>query len=291
MNPEERIQVKLSMSLEDIIDANHSTGALGNTAGTKGNDQADAMSVDNVASSLGSPAGSGGTPLRNGSSPSSGGMRGYRGKRFSPSRRNVNNYPYSRPNPSPVSNRVYVGNLSWQTSWQDLKDHMRSCGNVVYADIFQDESGRSKGCGIVEYSNREDALQAIKTLSDTKIGDTDRLIFVREDRENSNFFPVRHEFRGAAAAAAARPSGARTLSRQVFVGNLPYSTTWQELKDHFRQCGKILRADTLVGPDGRPKGQGTILFERRIDAEKAMNTLSNTEFQGRVIIVHEDKYA
>jgi len=42
------------------------------------------------------------------------------------------------------SNRVYVGNLPWQTSWQDLKDHMRQAGNVVRADVFVDETGRSK---------------------------------------------------------------------------------------------------------------------------------------------------
>lgn len=26
--------------------------------------------------------------------------------------------------------RVYVGNLSWETEWQDLKDHMRAAGEV-----------------------------------------------------------------------------------------------------------------------------------------------------------------
>jgi len=45
------------------------------------------------------------------------------------------------------STRVYVGNLAWQTSWQDLKDHMRSAGIVTRADVFLDENGRSKGCG------------------------------------------------------------------------------------------------------------------------------------------------
>lgn len=30
--------------------------------------------------------------------------------------------------------RVYVGNLSWETEWQDLKDHMRTAGEVC--DIF-----------------------------------------------------------------------------------------------------------------------------------------------------------
>lgn len=32
--------------------------------------------------------------------------------------------------------RVYVGNLSWETEWQDLKDHMRSAGEVGIKDHF-----------------------------------------------------------------------------------------------------------------------------------------------------------
>ncbi len=35
-----------------------------------------------------------------------------------------------------VGKRVYVGNLSWQVQWQELKDHMRQVGEVVYADVM-----------------------------------------------------------------------------------------------------------------------------------------------------------
>ncbi len=35
-----------------------------------------------------------------------------------------------------VGRRVYVGNLSWQVQWQELKDHMRQVGEVVYADVM-----------------------------------------------------------------------------------------------------------------------------------------------------------
>ena len=42
--------------------------------------------------------------------------------------------------------RVFVGNLSWDVSWQDLKDHMRQAGEVLHADVIEDPStGRSKG--------------------------------------------------------------------------------------------------------------------------------------------------
>ncbi len=45
-----------------------------------------------------------------------------------------------------VSTRVYVGNLSYEVAWQDLKDHMRKVGNVVHADVLEDHEGRSKVC-------------------------------------------------------------------------------------------------------------------------------------------------
>merc|ERR1719293_424596 len=79
------------------------------------------------------------------------------------------------------SSRVYVGNIDWKVSWQDLKDHMRTAGEVLFADIFEERNGRSKGVAIVEYRSAEDAQTAITKLNDTKLGE--RLIFVREDRE------------------------------------------------------------------------------------------------------------
>lgn len=43
--------------------------------------------------------------------------------------------------------RIYVGNLTWDVKWQELKDFFRPCGNVVRADVMEDAGGRSKGCG------------------------------------------------------------------------------------------------------------------------------------------------
>ena len=40
--------------------------------------------------------------------------------------------------------RVYVGNLSWEVQWQDLKDHMRGPNqdlNVMHADVMVDATG------------------------------------------------------------------------------------------------------------------------------------------------------
>eukprot|EP00316_Scyphosphaera_apsteinii_P024380 CAMPEP_0119344092 /NCGR_PEP_ID=MMETSP1333-20130426/106791_1 /TAXON_ID=418940 /ORGANISM="Scyphosphaera apsteinii, Strain RCC1455" /LENGTH=325 /DNA_ID=CAMNT_0007356515 /DNA_START=34 /DNA_END=1012 /DNA_ORIENTATION=+ len=77
---------------------------------------------------------------------------------------------------------VYVGNLAYSVSWQDLKDHFKAAGDVVHADVMSEPgTGRSKGCGLVVFSNARDAQKAITMLHDTDL--LGRPIFVREDRE------------------------------------------------------------------------------------------------------------
>jgi len=80
-----------------------------------------------------------------------------------------------------VDCRVYVGNLAYEVGWQDLKDHMKSVGNVVHADVLKGRDGRSRGSGIVEFATAGEAQAAIEQLHDTEL--LSRKIFVREDRE------------------------------------------------------------------------------------------------------------
>ena len=51
--------------------------------------------------------------------------------------------------------RIYVGNLSWQTTWQELKDHFKQAGDVLYADVLTSGDGRSRGCGVVEFATAD----------------------------------------------------------------------------------------------------------------------------------------
>ncbi|CAK5090242.1 unnamed protein product [Meloidogyne enterolobii] len=58
--------------------------------------------------------------------------------------------------------RVMVTGLPASGSWQDLKDHMREAGDVVYADVYRD------GTGVVEFSRHDDMRYALKKLDDSK---------------------------------------------------------------------------------------------------------------------------
>ena len=57
---------------------------------------------------------------------------------------------------------MLVSGLPPTGSWQDVKDHMREAGEVIYADVFRD------GTGVVEFSHKDDMEWAVKNLDDSK---------------------------------------------------------------------------------------------------------------------------
>eukprot|EP00752_Nemacystus_decipiens_P011923 g10573.t1 len=193
------------------------------------------------------------------------------------------------PMPQATGNRIYVGNLAWTVEWQELKDHMRTVGKVVHADVLQDGDGRSKGCGIVEYEDIRSANRAIRELNNTALGG--RPIFVREDREQQN----PRQRRGAGGRGGGdQPNGGRGAGggdfagRQLYVGNLSFETTWADLKDHFRTAGEVERADVMMDGSRRSKGWGTVRFSTPEEAQTAIQELNGTELGSRQIEVRED---
>ena len=65
---------------------------------------------------------------------------------------------------------IYVGNLSWETSDQELTDAFGAYGNVEKASIISDrDSGRSKGFGFVTMNDADEANKAISGCSGTEL--------------------------------------------------------------------------------------------------------------------------
>lgn len=63
--------------------------------------------------------------------------------------------------------RVFVTGLPVDATWQDLKDHFRRAGEVVFASVSADmETGRSKGYGVVQYETTHEAQRAIEMMRD-----------------------------------------------------------------------------------------------------------------------------
>ena len=189
-----------------------------------------------------------------------------------------------------------------------------------------ESGGRSKGCGIVEYSTAEEAAQAILTLHDRMLGG--RPVCVREDREDRDLrgaldgsgggggggaagagggagggyrgVSVRSRSRspprgggggGYARAERAPPVRTEASPSTLYVGNLAYTSTWQSLKDHAASLGVagVARAEVPANAGGRSRGFGLITFESPSEAEAAVAQLNETELDGRRLLVRLDR--
>ncbi|MES9966696.1 MAG: RNA-binding protein [Sedimenticola sp.] len=66
---------------------------------------------------------------------------------------------------------IYVGNLSYRMTDDELRDAFAEFGSVDSAKIIMDrDTGRSKGFGFVEMPNQSEAEAAVKALNDAELG-------------------------------------------------------------------------------------------------------------------------
>ena len=75
--------------------------------------------------------------------------------------------------------RLIVENLSTRTSWQDLKDYFRTCGEITYTNAHKPRSGE----GIVEFGDRRGMEYALDKLDDTDL-DGRRIRLIEENRSS-----------------------------------------------------------------------------------------------------------
>lgn len=204
--------------------------------------------------------------------------------------------------PVDVGTKVYVGNLSWSTSSETLKDFTKSVGEVVHADVMM-RGGKSSGGGIVEFSTPEEAAAAIRELNDVELDG--RKIFIREDRKESGAGKSsgkgkgyeRGEIRGSGrggpkGGAKGGAKGGGKGGPKVFFGNLPWETSWQELKEMCReQSFGDVHVATPTDANGRPKGFAIITFNSQDDADRAVGEFNDQPMNGRPMVVYLDKFS
>lgn len=81
--------------------------------------------------------------------------------------------------------KLYVGNLPYQLTSDELKSMFSEFGEIVDAVVITDrDSGRSKGFGFVEFSSEEDAKKAVDAMAGKEIDERKLVVnFARPPRE------------------------------------------------------------------------------------------------------------
>ncbi len=84
-----------------------------------------------------------------------------------------------------MSNKLYVGNLSFDTSAQDLETLFGEFGTVESANLIEDrDTGRSRGFAFVEMSSAEEAQKAIADLNGKDVAGRELKVDEAKPREN-----------------------------------------------------------------------------------------------------------
>jgi len=84
-----------------------------------------------------------------------------------------------------MSKKLYVGNLAFQTTSQDLQQLFAQAGTVESASVIEDrDTGQSKGFAFVEMSTEEEAASAIQQFNGKEV--SGRALKVNEARPREN---------------------------------------------------------------------------------------------------------
>lgn len=180
------------------------------------------------------------------------------------------------PAPPVEESKLYVGNLSWGTESEDLREIFSEFGEVQQADVVMDPNGRSRGFGFVTMSAPAEAVAATEALNSTEIdGRTvrvDKVLPPGADR------PVRER---------RERTPKYNSPNRLYVGNLPWKFDDYDLEDAFAEFGEIVDAKVMYDrDDGRSRGFGFVTLASADSVDEAISALDGADVDGRQIRVN-----
>lgn len=158
---------------------------------------------------------------------------------------------------------IFIKNLDKTIDNKALHDTFSSFGNILSCKIATDSMGQSKGYGFVQFDIEEAAQNAIDKLNGMLMNDKQVYVghFLRKQERDSSI--------------------TRTKFNNVYVKNLPESTTDEDLKKTFGEYGTITSAVVMRDFDGKSKCFGFVNFENADDAANAVEGLNGKKFDDK----------
>ena len=173
----------------------------------------------------------------------------------------------------------HVGNLSWETTGDTLRELFSGYGEVVKAEVQMSRAGRSQGWGLVEFASAAEVEYAISQCDGLDLDG--REIRVRADKGSGTGH--------SDVAKAAMPKKTRRNvadkvvdPHRIFVMNLNFDTSEDDLADHCASSGEVASVELLTrGRAQRPSGSAVVEYRYAEAAAAAVDALEGTELDGR----------
>ncbi|HLV21670.1 MAG TPA: RNA-binding protein [Polyangiaceae bacterium] len=179
------------------------------------------------------------------------------------------------------ASKLFVAGLPDSINEEVLRQLFEATGGtVVNVSLPKDRAtGRPRGFGFVTLASPEQAQSARGELDGSL--QAGRPISVRPFQAEP---PRRSEGRSDAGPSPSSSSEDRT----VYVGNLPYDISQDEVQALFADngAGPVARVHLPVGQDGRPRGFGFVTLSTAEAASAAVTALRNVEVRGRRLMIN-----
>lgn len=174
--------------------------------------------------------------------------------------------PYKRQRVDVGDRKIMVKSLSFDCRKEALFDIFKKYGQIeeLKFPTFPD-SGRSRGYAFIIYSDPDSAEKSFEA-NGTILGD--RQLIVQKAIEKDPF------------------SG---TTREIFVGNLSFDATEDDIKAYFEKYGSVIEVRLPLNNMNKPKGFAYITFESVDDVKEALKA-NGTVFMEREIRVNEETH-
>lgn len=192
--------------------------------------------------------------------------------------------------------KLFVAGLPDSISEDVLKQIFEATGgSVVNVSLPKDRAtGRPRGFGFVTLATPAEAQAALEALDGSMQGG--KSISVRPFQAE----PPRRDALAAAPSGGPRPAypggaqrsggpgGASSPDRTLYVGNLPYDCTQQEVETLINGvvAGQVVRVHLPTDPDGRKRGFGFVSMATAEAAKTASEALKTSDIRGRKLVVN-----
>lgn len=186
---------------------------------------------------------------------------------------------------------IWIGNLSWTTTKALLNEFFTSNSTITPDQITRVHmpvpfkaaatktqlKPQNKGFAYVDFTT-EEVLAAAMELTESMLGG--RRVLIKNARSFEGR-PEKKEGVEVDSGPGAKPLNQKPPSKRVFVGNLSFDVTKEELSEHFNKAGKVLDLHMATFEDtGKCKGFSWVTFEELEAAESAVRGWTRIPVQG-----------
>lgn len=215
-----------------------------------------------------------------------------------------------------TSARLYVGNLDYETTGQDLEQYFSKVGTVKSAEIVMNRhTQKSKGFAFVEMDNIDAARKAVDSCHNAEFMGRRMLVSGAKspgandgDRGDGGDRSGRQSQRSGSERNRSQRDGRRDdrrsetreeprrpkkteepvniTSSRLRLDNLDFEVGETELEDLFRGIGVVVSTEVAADPDThQSKGYGFVEMSHIDEAQRAVEILNNKDFMGRRLAI------